>query len=490
MTLNLKSENRIDFILNRFCVDKKQEVLMAKYDVIIIGGGPCGMCTAAILGKNGKRVLLLEKNDQMGGRALGVSHEGHELNFAWHQSEDSGSGLTKVFEYVGKELRHGPISEGVPLYIDGKWQPIQEILAKDRSDFKKFIKMLTEEMTWDDIERMDDKPIRPWARKHFAGDGIVTWMEMMAVYDGVSFHWWDHSLSEQLWLRKLHLTERKMAAYCFSPMDGWEYIWRSLAEAVTEYGGEIRTNTPVVDIVIENGRVLGVEVQTHPPIMPTDYPETEIIEAPCVVSTLTCWDVLKIVDESLLPKWYVDQIKFMAQDELRCIWLGLYAALPEPMSVFSAREAPGWFHGPITGLMGVCSDLTAFQPDLAPKGEHLITAMVVVEHDQIKNRRLTNKIFADFEKELEVLFPVYKKRLWSERHVVYDPTYSVVWKPGVVGRYRPDVEAPNVEGLYFGGDTFRGRGVGVDRAGRIAMTVSERVLGKAIPEFKGSPHYK
>lgn len=36
------------------------------YDLIVIGGGPAGMMAAGIAGKNGKKVLLLEKNNDLG----------------------------------------------------------------------------------------------------------------------------------------------------------------------------------------------------------------------------------------------------------------------------------------------------------------------------------------------------------------------------------------------------------------------------------------
>ena len=40
------------------------------YDVIVIGGGHNGLVTAALLAKQGRRVILLERRHQLGGAAI------------------------------------------------------------------------------------------------------------------------------------------------------------------------------------------------------------------------------------------------------------------------------------------------------------------------------------------------------------------------------------------------------------------------------------
>ena len=42
---------------------------MGQYDVIVVGGGVNSLVTASVLGKAGKRVLLLEARDHVGGLA-------------------------------------------------------------------------------------------------------------------------------------------------------------------------------------------------------------------------------------------------------------------------------------------------------------------------------------------------------------------------------------------------------------------------------------
>ena len=74
-------------------------------------------------------------------------------------------------------------------------------------------------------------------------------------------------------------------------------------------------------------------------------------------------------------------------------------------------------------------------------------------------------------------------------NLVFDPSFGVVQKPGLVGRYRPHWRAPNVEGLWFASETFRSRGIGVDRASRAGLTAAEDYLGKRLPGLEDSWRY-
>ncbi len=464
---------------------------MSKYDVIVVGGGPGGLFNAAILAKSGKKVLLLEKSDQVGGRAAEWEYKGHRINLSWHQMEETGAGVTKIVEYAGKELRHSPASLSIPVYRNGRWTSQQDIIGKDsRADWKAIVNEIVN-MSWDAIDKLDDQPIRPWIQQRTQSEGILFVYEVMALFEGMTYDWRDHSLSETLWMRKEHYTERRMSAYCYNPVGGWQQIWDNLADSIRENDGEIRLSAPVMDILIENDRARGVEVLKRPYFMATDLPDSEIIEAPCVISTVPCWNVLDIVDEKLLPSWYVDLIRFISRDELRVTFLGLYAALPKPFSgVAYPQEMPAWLKGLRTGLFGMCVDLSAFDPSLSPPNEHLFSAWSCISHEHLKlPRQKFNQLVSDFEKEIEDLFPEFKNRLWTERHYGFDPTYTVIWKAGAVGRYMPDVEVPCVEGLFFAGEGFRGRSIGCDRPARRAMTVTEKVLGRPIAEFKNSWHY-
>ena len=57
---------------------------MSKYDAIVIGAGHNGLCNAAYLAKSGLKVLVLEKNDYIGGAAVS-----RELEEGWLYSNCS-----------------------------------------------------------------------------------------------------------------------------------------------------------------------------------------------------------------------------------------------------------------------------------------------------------------------------------------------------------------------------------------------------------------
>src|SRR6476659_4476791 len=117
----------------------------SRYDAVVIGAGAAGLSAAALLAAEGKRVALFEKQPILGGRALADDDEGFKLNLGGHLIEDSGSGITKVFEHVGKTLIHGEVSKEMPVWDNDtqQWGSIRDRYSGDKGELKKVIKALT-----------------------------------------------------------------------------------------------------------------------------------------------------------------------------------------------------------------------------------------------------------------------------------------------------------------------------------------------------------
>jgi phytoene dehydrogenase-like protein len=449
-------------------------------DAVVIGAGAAGLTAAALLAAEGQKVTVVEASPYLGGRGMAVPEEGFKLNLGGHLLEDGGGGLTKVFAYLGRELGHGTASTDMVVW-DGaaeRWGSIRDRYSGDRSELKKVIETLLA-TPYEELERWDDRPLRTWLAQHTTDQGVYDLFEFIAVLECMTEEWWDHSASENLICRKMHYEEAGRAAYSFWPEGGWDGLFESLRDAVVERGGEVLMGTPVENVLIEDGRVRGVRLGRDK-VLPNEVLEGEVLEAPAVISTLPVWKVLDVVPPAALPDWYTAQIRFLAQDHLRISWLGLYLATREPIHVNSEAELATWLAAPRSGVSGFLFNQTAMDPATSPPGTNLYVTGGIIPGARARDMGYVERQFEAFEADLRQMYPGLEKAYWRRRHLVHDPSFGVIQKPGLVGVFRPHWRAPNVEGLYFASETFRSRGIGVDRAARAGLTVVEDLLGRRL----------
>lgn len=462
---------------------------MAKYDVVVIGAGAAGLAAGAILAKNGKKVLVLDKAQYLGGRGMAVPDEGYKLNVGGHLLEDSGSGITKIFEYLGKELVHGPSNTDMNVWdhTTETWGSIRDRYAGNKDELKKVIKALVD-TPYEELDRWDDRCMREWILQHTDDPGVIDLFEFITVLECMTEDWWDHSASDNLMVRKMHFEEKRTAAYSFWPEKGWDGMFQDLADSLTENGGELRLGETVQRVVIEDRRVKGVTVARKPRILPNDY-ETELIEADNVISTLPVWHVLKVVPEYELPDWYVAQIRFLAQDVFRICWLGLYIAVDEPCPILDRRELSTWLHTPTARVPGFLFEMTSLDPSTAPEGKYLYVTGGIIPGEKATDDRFVDEKFDQFEADIKRMYPGLANPVWRRRHLVHEPSFGVYQKPGLVGSYRPQWRAPNIPNLYFASETFKSRGIGVDRAARAGLTAAEGILARRLPGLEETFRY-
>lgn len=463
---------------------------MAKYDVVVIGAGAAGLSAGALLAKEGKSVLVCEKGPYLGGRALAIEDQGYKINIGGHLIEDGGSGLTKIFEHVGKKLIHGEVSAEMAVWDHEKmqWGSIRDRYATDKTELKKVIKALVA-TSWEELDQWDDRNLRDWLTQHTSDQGVIDLFEFLAVLECLTDQPWDHSASDNLFVRKMHYQERRMAAYSCWPGQGWAQLWQDLADACTENGGEIRLNTAVSRAIIEDRKVKGVAIPQQAGILRNEVSEEEIVETECIISTLPVWNVLDVIPEDELPDWYAAQIRHLAQDKFRVAWLGLYIATDEPVHLYNPRELSTWVKDPVAGLPGFFFTQSNMDPSSAPEGKHLHVMGGVIPGSKGRDKKYVRETFDKFEEGMGIMHPALQKPLWKRRTLVFDPAFGVIQKPYLVGQFRPDWRAPNIDGLYFASETFKSRGIGVDRAARAALTCVEDYLGGRLPGFEETWRY-
>jgi phytoene dehydrogenase-like protein len=453
---------------------------MSRYDVVVIGAGPAGLSAGALLAKEGRSVCVVEASPWLGGRGVAVPDEGFKINVGGHLVEDSGSGITKVFEHVGKELIHGPASSDMVIWEDG-WKSVRDLYSADKTELKRVIDILLE-TPYEDLDDWDDRTLREWMLQHTRHEGVIALWEFITVLEAITENWWDHSASDNLYTRKMHYSEKRMAGYSFWPGQGWDGMFGDLRDALVQHGGEIRLNTKASRVVIEDGKLQGLAV-AQPHVLPNEIFEEEMLEADAVISTLPVWSVLRVVPEQDLPDWYVAQIKHLSRIEFRATWLGVYLATKEPIHALDPRELATWLHTPNLPHAGFFFNQTAMDPTTSPDGTYLYVGGLDIPGEKVRDVKWMLRTQEQFERDLAIMYPGLEHAFWRRRHLVHEPGLGVIQKPNLVGRFRPHWRAPNVEGLYFASDTFRSRGVGVDRAARAGLTVVEDYLGRRLPTF-------
>lgn len=460
-----------------------------KCDVVVIGAGAAGLMAAAMVAHHGRSVVVVERDDILGGRAAMREDDGFTLHLGGHHLEDPGSGITKMFHVLGIELEHGPQSTDLLAFEQGQgWQSMRERYATDKAELKKVITALVE-MSFAEIDEWDDRTLREWLDSQTDDRGVKDLFEYLAVLECLTENWWDHSASENLYVRKMHYQERRTAGYSTWPVGGWNALFSRLGGAIIDKGGSIRLGTTVQNVIIEDGQVLGVQLERPDASLPNEVLDGEVIEAPAVICTVPVWEVLNVVPERALPEWYADQIKRFATDATRVTWAGLWMATTEPVPVSDRMELLTWRYGPNTNTSGFLYEYTSLDASTAPPGHFLYAAGSVLSSEDARDAAALRSHFAKFEKDIVDMHPPLGGTVWQRRHLVHDPSFGVRAQPTKVGRYRPHWRVPNVEGLLFASESFRSRGIGIDRAARAGLTAVETYLGHRVAGLEETWRY-
>lgn len=448
-----------------------------RYDVVVVGAGVAGLVTASILAEKGKRVALVEKHGYLGGRAMEHRYRGHQIGLGSHLVEDPGDSLTQVCEFVRVKLEHSERSDSMPFWDRDHWKPIQKLYpGSAKQGLKRCIQAL-KDSEYSDFDKLDHLPLREWMARHTSDEGVYTVWEAISILEQITDTWYDHSASENLYVRKMHYERKRTAGYSFWPIGGWEKLWQELATAFTARGGDLRLLTTVRRVLVENGAVTGVALR-----------DGEVLEADAVVVNAPVWNVPALFDDGVLPHNLLQRVKMLGGNRNRACWLGYWIAAKEPVIAMSEREMASFQATPRTGLGGFTLNFTGYDPGVSPAGEYL--TCVGAAFDATKHygdKTWLDRKFHEFWLDIEDMLPQAKSALWTKKHLV--TTYGVVNKPGLVGAVRPDTTVREIDGLFLTGDTVRSRGIGIDKAARSGITTAEAVLGARLPYFAGTVRY-
>ena len=444
------------------------------YDAIIIGCGFAGMVAGSLLSSSGKRVLMLDKMDRLGGRACGFEYQGITFDYGMHLMITSDDGVMgQTLKKLGINVQWKQIP-GLKVFTDGAWKDMMDLAPLADPEFGKIAAEMMA-MSENDLVQCDDLSIEDWLRTRTSKDSILDFMRGMAMVITTLPDANDMAASEVIFSTARVLKTGKFAGV---PEGGYNRLWEAVADFIRSKGGDIRLNTSVGQIAINNGKTAGVmvDIKKDPEFFMADFmlSEQELIEAPIVIYTGMIWDLFKIASPEQFPDFFVKMVKGFTGNTTSAVGWAILA-MDKPATDSLCHHAV--YKLKRTGLPLQYLPITNIDPSIAPAGTHIFIGGCPCELDT-NNRELMEEKATLHKEDLEELFPgIWNSVKWGIKGT-FTGIDGIARRPRCVGIFRPDYKAPGIEGLYFAGDTVRSRGVGMDFASRSGLRCVEKILNK------------
>jgi carotene isomerase len=475
---------------------------MKSFDAIAIGGGIGGLTAAALLARYGKRVLVCESHAIAGGAAHTFSRGGFHFDSgpSFYCGLSQGSGLNplqQVLEVLGESLqavRYDPLGHyhfpeaTFPVYSDASRyrQTVAQITpggARELERFEQRLLPLYESLRGiPTIALRADWQLIPVILGRYL-PSVLKMLPQLGIIQGSVGDVMDREVRDP-WVRRLidlecfllsglkahgtiapevafMLGERSRAGVEY-PVGGSGAIVDALVRGLKRWGGELRLNAHVEQILVESGASTGVRLKNG-----------EIINAPCVISNASIWDTYtKLLREEDLPQSYRQKsLATPAVDSFMHLHLGIRAEGLENLTGHHVvvRDADKDIAEP--GNTCMISIPTVWDANLAPPGHHVVHAYTLEpyegwERDDSYIERKKERSQSLFD-ALERIIPDIRDRIVLEligtplTHAYYLRRHHGTYGPAIVagkGMF-PGTHTP-IPGLYRVGDsTMPGIGV-------------------------------
>ncbi|MCX5866666.1 MAG: FAD-dependent oxidoreductase [Proteobacteria bacterium] len=491
---------------------------MANYDVIIIGAGVAGTTAGALLArKAGKKVLILEKEEEIGGRDISFPGEGIDteryprlirgaaktwffhsephlekivkekllhgftLEAGIHVLPHSEKGRTAILlEKLGKPIELFPV-KSAGYFHEGRLYRMENgserggnfpwMSARDQEETARLNREMVV-LSTEEAFQMNILPFSEWLKMKTASPGVTELHAVIAtlnatINDPDQISAGDHILMNRGVARS---GKRFSLGGCSTvPAPGFQQIPMKLAQVVTENGGAVRVSSPVMRVVVEKGRIKGVQalLEGNP----------EFIPAPVVVSSLPVKDVFRIIPEENFPVDFVSRVKSFWSAGAICIYYGLKDRVIKEDMTFVPRVlgAEDGYTGDVRLGFWASSNM---DPSRAPEGMQLIDAYCSLTDQETYQKDLVRNAYIAMDRFFRQSYPGFEKNLAFAIVTVTDSLIPVAQAPDQVGEARPRAKCPWVEGLFFASDTAECWAAANDAAIHAGIICASRITGE------------
>jgi carotene isomerase len=475
---------------------------MQDADVLVIGSGIGGLTAAALLARYGRRVIVCESHAIPGGAAHSFSRQGFHFDsgpsfYAGLSDPGSLNPLRQVLDAIEESveavaydpLGHYHFPDGtVPIYgnADRYRQTIVGITATGAAEYQQFEQDLLQ--LYQGLREIPTLTLRADWQLAWVLLSRYTWASLKLVPQlgniqssvGQVMDRW----VQDGWVRRLidlecfllsglkaHGTVAPEVAFMLGersnsvidyPVGGSGAIVQALVRGLEKWGGQLRLNAHVEQILVEQGRVLGIRLKRG-----------EELRAPVVISNATIWDTYTqlLKPEDLPSNYRQTALDTATVDSFMHLHLGIRADGLEHLTGHHVVVHDAEQDITTPGNTCMISIPSVWDASLAPSGHHVVHAYTLEPYAgwqrnadyETRKRQKAEPLF----RALERVIPDLRQRITLEligtplTHAFYLRRYQGTYGPAIAagtGLF-PSCHTP-IAGLYRVGDsTMPGIGV-------------------------------
>ena len=238
-------------------------------NIAVIGAGPMGLATAYELTKQGHQVELFEFDDRLGGMSAHFDFDGLSIERYYHFVCRPDDPLFALLDELDMHDKLHWVDTRMGYYYNGhlhRWGdpvsllrfPHLDMLSKLRYGAHMFFSSKRPKEKWQDIDAVDAVS---WLKQ---GGGKHAYKVLWERLFKLKFHHYTENLSAAwIWARIRRMGQSRRSIFQESLgyiENGSETLLNRLAEEITQRGGKIHLSTAVEKVLIEQGKLTGIEI--------------------------------------------------------------------------------------------------------------------------------------------------------------------------------------------------------------------------------------
>lgn len=429
---------------------------MKKYDAIVVGAGISGLLTALAISKSngGKNVLILEKEDHIGGACRSYNVEGYTVDTGPHIITQLNDGplrelMTRYFDVVPVFKPHGKyyvkingLTKEFPWTVTD-WAQFDVIPLRDRI---LIIQVLFSALNASLItpKKLTGVSVYDYIKNYNFSESTLRFIDTIAhfltgtsMYDTSIFRIFDWSDTKGMQKKVTSLINflfREGARDQAYPVGGIGSIIDAVVSSFPDGRVDIEKNTEVKRIIIENDSVRGVSDGEN------EYYSNLVVYSGFVS------ELPKILDDGAIATEYTDKLNSITNVLSLTIWLGL-----KKKYLKNAGSEILVGNSSCTGAWAV--PVTNYDKNLAPPERQLIGFLFKIDDKDIESaKKRTMKFicrhYPSIERDIEMI-----------HYQVMIPEKSV----NNINQIIPSHRTP-IRGLYLVGTDTSKKSMGITRA--------------------------